>query len=58
MNAQVKEYYEEDDWKCPDCGTHEVHQGLSTEPSDPPTIWIVSCAGCGMTISDSYIGEE
>jgi ribosomal protein L37AE/L43A len=46
------EYYEEDDWRCPDCGEHAVEQWPQGD------MWVVSCAGCGMTISDSYIGND
>lgn len=45
------EYYEEASWRCPECGAHEVEQGQDGN------MWVVSCAGCGTTISDSYIGE-
>lgn len=48
----MKEYYEEDSWRCPDCGTHEVEADIDGD------LWVVSCAGCGITISDSYIGED
>lgn len=46
------EYYEQDDWRCPDCGEHGVEQHADGD------MWVVTCAGCGMTISDSYIGDE
>jgi hypothetical protein len=46
------EYYQEPDWRCPDCGAHEVDEGQGGD------MWVVSCAGCGLTISDSWIGED
>ena len=45
------EYYEADDWRCPDCGAHAVEQYAEGD------YWIVACADCGLTISDSYIGN-
>lgn len=51
MRIAVREYYEEDDWRCPDCGEHRVEQGADGD------LWVVSCAGCGLTISDTYIGD-